>query len=220
MSVQSRLCFTAVLCALFSVFIGGCNDPSSQSTSAAPVTPGEVPSGISLSGTPPKSITAGAHYDFRPVVKNASSTSLRFSVTNLPGWAKFDSGSGRISGTPTPLDAGSYKQISISVRDRAASAALPPFTLAVLSGSSVVATISWTPPTPQVNEPAPLDLAGYRIYYGTSEAGMTRVATVADPTSASYVVDNLSPGRWYFAVSAYDVAKDESVLSPAVAVTL
>jgi Fibronectin type III domain len=84
----------------------------------------------------------------------------------------------------------------------------------------VVATISWTPPTAEVNQTAPLDLAGYRIYYGTSEAGMTHIVTVADPTSTSYVVDNLSPGTWYFAVSSYDAAQAESVLSPAVAVTL
>jgi hypothetical protein len=220
MSVRLRSYSIALLCTLLSALIAGCNDPSSQSSNAAPVTPGEITNHLSISGTPPKSITAGANYNFHPVVTNASSSSLHFSVANLPVWAKFDSGSGTLSGTPAPLDAGLYPQITISVSDGAASATLPPFALAVLSGSSVVATISWTPPTAEVNQTAPLDLAGYRIYYGTSEAGMTHIVTVADPTSTSYVVDNLSPGTWYFAVSSYDAAQAESVLSPAVAVTL
>lgn len=220
MSVQIRFCFMALLCAVLSVPIGGCNDPSSQSTSAAPAAPAEINSHLAISGSPSKSITAGAHYSFHPLVTNASSSSLRFSIANLPVWAKFDAGSGTLSGTPTPLDAGLYPQITISVSDGAASATLPPFALAVLSGSSVVATISWTPPTPEVNQPEPLNLAGYRIYYGTSKAGMTHIVTVSDATSTSYVVDNLSPGTWYFAVSSYDVARAESVLSPALAVTL
>jgi len=220
MSGQIRFCFMALLCALLSAPLGGCNDPTSESTSAAPVAPGEINSHLTISGTPPKSITAGAHYNFHPVVTNASSSSLRFSIANLPTWAKFDAGSGTLSGTPTPVDAGNYRQISISVSDGAASASLPPFALAVLSGSSVVATISWNPPAPAVNPPEPLNLAGYRIYYGTSEAGMTHIVTVADATSTSYVVDNLSPGTWYFAVSSFDSAHTESILSPAVAVTL
>lgn len=230
MSVQSRFYFMALLCAVLSGPISGCNDTSSgQSASAAPATgaapatpatPGEIDSSITISGTPAQSITAGAHYNFHPVVANASSSTLKFSVSNLPTWAKFDSGSGTISGTPAPTDAGKYPQITISVSDGADSASLPPFTVAVLSGSSVVATISWTPPTAQANPAAPLNLAGYRIYYGTSEAGMTHIVTVTDPTSTSYVVDNLSPGTWYFAVSAYDASKAESVLSPAVGVGL
>ena len=226
MSVQFRFCSMALLCAVLSGPISGCNDTSSgQSSSAAPATgatpaaPGEINGSITISGTPAPSITAGAHYNFHPVVANAGSSTLKFSVSNLPNWAKFDAGSGTISGTPAPTDAGKYPQITISVSDGAASASLPPFTLAVLSGSSVVATISWTPPTAQANQAAP-DLAGYRIYYGTSEAGMTHTVTVTDPTSTSYVVDNLSPGTWYFAVSAYDASKAESVLSPAVGVGL
>jgi hypothetical protein len=219
MLVRFRSCSIALSCALLSALIGGCNDSSGQSSSAAPVTPGEITSTITISGSPPKSVTAGAHYNFHPIVTNAGSSSLRFSVANLPVWAKFDAGSGTLSGTPTPLDAGLYPQITISVSDGAASATMPPFALAVLSGSPVVATISWTPPTAQVSQ-GPLELAGYRIYYGTSEAGMTRIVTVTDPTSTSYVVDNLSPGTWYFAVASYDAAKTESVLSPAVAVAL
>ncbi len=34
--------------------------------------------------------------------------------------------------------------------------------------------------------------------------------TVANPGPARYVVDNLSPATWYFAVTAYDVGGLES----------
>jgi hypothetical protein len=223
MSVHVRSYFAAVLFAVLFATVGGCNNTSSPSTSGGSVTPGAISpstSAIAISGTPVDTVTAGASYSFQPIVTHASSTSLHFSVTNPPVWAKFDASSGALSGTPAALDAGSYPQIVIAVSDGAGSASLPPFTIAVKSGSSVVATLSWTPPTPDVKQPAPLNLAGYRIYYGTSEAGMTKVVTVNDPTSTSYVVDNLSPGTWYFAVSAYDTAQAESALSPAVAVNL
>ena len=53
-----------------------------------------------------------------------------------------------------------------------------------------------------------------------SPAGMTHVVTVADPTLASYMIENLGSGKWYFAITSYDTDKTESVPSGTVAVTL
>ena len=96
-------------------------------------------------------------------------------------------------------------------------AALAPFTVNVTSGSSVVATVTWTLPTLNAAEET---VTGYRIYYGTSVAGMTQVANIADPTATSYVISNLSPGTWYFAIASYDSDQTMSPLSPTVAVNL
>jgi hypothetical protein len=65
------------------------------------------------------------------------------------------------------------------------------------------ATLSWAPVTKRSDGAALTDLAGYRIYYGTSPAAVTRTVVLADPKATSYVVTRLTPGTWYFAVAAY-----------------
>jgi hypothetical protein len=57
------------------------------------------------------------------------------------------------------------------------------------------------------------NLAGYRIYYGTSSSAMTQRIQVANPGIASYVVSNLSPATWYFTVRAYSSTGAESIAS-------
>jgi hypothetical protein len=65
------------------------------------------------------------------------------------------------------------------------------------------ATLSWAPVTKRTDGAALTDLAGYRIYYGTSPAAATQTVVVADPKATTYVVTRLTPGTWYFAVAAY-----------------
>lgn len=172
---------------------------------------------LAISGVPAKTAAVGMSYSFRPTTTSAGGATLSFAAVHLPGWAKFDPATGSLSGTPTTADVGPYAQITISVSDGAATASLAPFSIDVTSGSSVVATITW--PTPAA-DPSGTALAGYRVYYGTSIAGMTRVADVKDPTATSYVIDNLNPGTWYFAIASYDANKTQSALSPTVAVNL
>jgi len=54
------------------------------------------------------------------------------------------------------------------------------------------------------------DLAGYRVYYGASSGSYPNSITVNNPGIASYVVDNLLPGTYYFVVTAYDTSGNES----------
>jgi len=69
--------------------------------------------------------------------------------------------------------------------------------------TSGTANLNWTPVTQNTDGTPATDLAGYRIHYGTSPAALDSTITEADPTETSYVVTNLSPGTWYFAVAAY-----------------
>jgi hypothetical protein len=62
------------------------------------------------------------------------------------------------------------------------------------------ATISWTPPTENTDGSKAV-LTGYRIHYGTSATSMGKTIDVNGAVT-SYVVENLTPGNWYFAVSA------------------
>jgi hypothetical protein len=72
------------------------------------------------------------------------------------------------------------------------------------------ATVSWRPPTTNTNGTALTDLAGYRIHYGQSPTAMTEVIQISNPGATSYVVENLSHGTWYFAVTAYTTTGVES----------
>lgn len=72
------------------------------------------------------------------------------------------------------------------------------------------ATLTWTAPTTNEDGSALTDLAGYRIYYGTSETTMTTQIQLANPGLLTYVVPNLTPATWYFNMTAYTTANRES----------
>ena len=74
------------------------------------------------------------------------------------------------------------------------------------SSESGSATLSWTAPTERVDNTPLTDLAGYRIHYGQEPGNHSNQVTINNPGIATYVVDNLSSGTWYFAVSALDSA--------------
>lgn len=86
-------------------------------------------------------------------------------------------------------------------------AAAPP----TASGGAV--TINWMPPTENTDGSALTDLAGYDIHYGTASGNYTQSVTVSNAGLATYVVDNLSPGTYYFSVSAVNNSGTESPLS-------
>jgi fibronectin type 3 domain-containing protein len=72
-----------------------------------------------------------------------------------------------------------------------------------------VVTIFWDAPTTNADG-APLnDLAGYKIYYGTSERNYSSEIDAGNVTN--YMVSNLKNGVvYYFAVTAYDTSGNES----------
>lgn len=75
------------------------------------------------------------------------------------------------------------------------------------------ALLSWTPPTTNSDGSALTDLAGYKIYYGTSSGSYSQVVTISDPGLSSHQVNGLSSGTWYFAVSAFDNSGNEGARS-------
>jgi hypothetical protein len=75
------------------------------------------------------------------------------------------------------------------------------------------ATLSWTAPTLDTNGSPLTNLAGYNLHYGKSPTTMTSVIAVNNPASGSYVIRNLAPGTWFFAVVAYDAQAVESAIS-------
>lgn len=75
------------------------------------------------------------------------------------------------------------------------------------------ATLSWIPPTENEDGSALTNLAGYRIFYGTSAGNLNQVINLANPGLTRYVIENLSAGTWYFGIRAYSSTGAESAMS-------
>jgi hypothetical protein len=73
------------------------------------------------------------------------------------------------------------------------------------------ATLAWNAPTTNTDGTLLTDLAGYKIYYGTSSGNYTSVIDAGNATT--YTITNLSPGAYYFAVTSYDISGIESAYS-------
>lgn len=74
-------------------------------------------------------------------------------------------------------------------------------------------TLSWLPPVENTDGSPLLDLAGYRVYQGTSATSLSPTQRIDSPGITRIVVDGLSSGTHYFAVSAFALSGAESALS-------
>jgi Putative Ig domain len=187
---------------------------SSATTNTAPV----------ISGTPATTVTAGSAYSFQPTASDANGDPLTFSVANAPSWATFSSTTGRLSGTPSGSQAGSYPNIVISVSDGRASSALPAFGLTVqaaapanrppvISGSpapTVVANQLYSF-TPTASDPDGNTL-GFSIQnrpswatFSTSTGRLSGTPTTSNVGAFSNIVINVSDGQATAALPAFTV---------------
>ena len=171
---------------------------------------------VAISGAPPATVNAGTPYVFQPTATPATGSTISFSVQSKPAWATLSTVTGRLSGTPTGADTGTYANIAISVSDGANTARLTPFTITVANPAAGSATLLWTPPTQNLDGTALTNLAGFHIYYGISANTLTQMVSVGDPASTTYTMANLPQGTWYFAVAAYTADQVESDLSAVV----
>jgi hypothetical protein len=207
-----------ILGLLVAVILSGCVDGGGSTGSSSATT--TVAAGPTISGTPLTSVVGGNAYSFTPATTNPSGAALTFNVKNAPSWATFNSATGELLGTPTAADVGTYANITIGVGDGTTSVSLRAFQIAVTQIANGSATLSWVPPTENTNGTPLTNLAGYKIYYGTSESAMTQTVQIANPGIVTYVVSNLSPGTWYFLIRAYTGANVESGASVVVSKTI
>jgi hypothetical protein len=216
---------TAGLC----VFVAGCGADASGSASQAVDANGSMPidrsatttalAGMQIQGSPAATAKVGQAYSFKPTVPAAmSGAGVKFSITNTPPWAKFDASTGSLTGTPTASQVGTYKNITIAAVSGKQTAALPAFTIVVTEGNSQGnVTLSWQAPTQNADGSALVDLKGYKVHYGTTSRGYSETIQISNAGLMTYVVDNLVAGKYYFAVTAYNSAGQESSLSSEVA---
>lgn len=194
---------------LTAALLGGCGGGSSGSSSPSAAGGNHRPV---LSGAAPPAV-ADQPYSFQPQAEDADGDTLTFTISNRPAWAQFDAATGRLSGTPTMADVGTYANIRISASDGLVRSALAAFSITVVAYGTGTATISWMPPTENTDGTALTDLAGYRIHYGTDPANLDLVAVIDSPGLTSYMIENLGPGRWYFGVTSVTSDGAESALS-------
>ena len=197
--------------ALAALLLSAClSESSDDGASFAEPPPGPTNSAPTISGNPATAVNIGDVYSFTPTASDADGDSLTFSIANMPGWASFNAGTGQLTGQPTLGNIGTYSNISISVSDGAASASLSNFAVSVNQMGNLSTTLSWTAPTQNEDGSTLEDLAGYRIYWGTTPGAYTNSATIDTIGTTTYVVENLSPGTYEFVATAYNATGVES----------
>ena len=163
-----------------------------------------------ISGSPAPQVLVGNNYSFAPLASDADGDPLSFSIQNRPGWAQFDGATGRLSGTASQGTEGSYEGIRISVSDGSASASLQAFSIEVTQAAMGAVTLSWTAPTENQDGTPLTDLTSYTIYYGTDPGSYSESVDVESAGTTTFVVNNLVPDTYYFAITASNSADVES----------
>lgn len=200
-----------ILLPVLGLALSGCSSGSSGGDEPPPGVPANQPP--TLSGTPASTVVQDQQYSFIPTAADADGDSLTFTISNLPAWMDFDEATGALTGTPGMAEIGSYPDIVIEVSDGQDSASLEPFEITVLASATGSLTLSWTPPSRDADGSPLQDLAGYRIHWGTQTGNYPNALQVNEPGIASFLIENLAPGNYFCAVSAFDAAGNESELS-------
>ena len=82
------------------------------------------------------------------------------------------------------------------------------------------ALLSWLPPTENTDKSVLTDLAGYKIYYGTSPGIYGTPIIINNPGLSSILVESLPISDWYFVMTAFNSSGIESSYSIEVSKTI
>jgi fibronectin type 3 domain-containing protein len=144
---------------------------------------------------------------------------MTWTVSGNAAWLALSPASGSNSGTVTSsvnltgLAAGTYSAIiTVTASGSTNSPRQIPvsLTLGASTAGNAGATVTW-----KANSDT--DLAGYKVYQGTSSGTYTAPVVTLPKSTTSYAAAGLQTGTTYFfAVTAYDVAGNESTFSPEV----
>ena len=173
-----------------------------------------------ISGAPPTSVMQGTLYGFQPTANDLDGDVLTFSIANKPAWATFTTSTGRLQGTPSAGDVGTTSGIVITVTDGKASTALTAFNLTVQATATGSATLNWQPPTQNTDGSTLTNLAGFKVYWGTSQGTYPNSVTLNNPGLATYVVGNLVSGTYFFVVTSFNTTGSESSRSNSASKTI
>lgn len=157
-------------------------------------------------------VLVGRSVTVTPTASDPDGDTLTFSVANRPAWMTFSTSTGVLTGTPQAGDVGTY-DVTISVSDGRGAQASDQTRVNVQQQVAGRATLSWDAPSTRTDGSPLTNLAGFKLYYGTSASNLSNMVQVSDPGARSWVIENLTVGTWYFAASAYDQSGMESARS-------
>lgn len=166
-----------------------------------------------ISGTPPASGQVGALYSFTPTANDPDGDVLSFSMESTPPGGTISSATGKFAWTPNA--AGVRSQMAIIAKDPQGLSARLAFGSVTIASAPGSVTLSWDAPTQNTDGSTLTDLAGYTLYQGTSATALSELAQVQASTT-SYIVNALTTGTYYWAVSARNTGGAESVKSASV----
>ncbi len=75
-------------------------------------------------------------------------------------------------------------------------------------------TVHWLPPATNEDGSPLNDLAGYRIYYGTSSGNYSKKIEITGTTTLTYTLNNLPANTYFATVTALDKLGNESQKAP------
>lgn len=93
---------------------------------------------------------------------------------------------------------------------------------------STSATLSWEPPTTNLDGTPLIDLAGFKVYHGKESGNYTEEVDVEssscqemeNKTECTFTIENLDAGKHFFTVTAYDTSGNESQYADEVSKTI
>jgi len=117
--------------------------------------------------------------------------------------------------TDTNISPGAAYQYSVVAFDEANNESSSDMLLVnTLNDTSGIATLSWNPPTENIDNSLLTDLNGYKIYYGLSADALNNAITISNIGVDSYVIENLNVNTtYYFSITAVNAFNSESDLS-------
>jgi hypothetical protein len=169
---------------------------------------GSNPSGegrLSISGTPSPTAQVGHVWTFQPTIHSPDGESYELTVENIPPWMSILPNPWELSGEPLPEDADTHwAHIVVKASDGRTIARLPAFHINVIAQDAATGTafLRWLPPAARANGSPIGKLGGYRVLYGQISGSYSRVIAIDNPGITSYLIEDLGPGTWYFALVA------------------
>ncbi len=180
--------------------------PVSLTVTAAPATIALSPTSLAFTAT-----TSGSNPGNQSIgVNNSGGGTLSWSVTDNANWLTATQSGNTVvaSVNKSGLSAGTYNgTITIAASGATNTPQTVPVSLTISSGTvNQTATLIW-------NANGESDLAGYKIYRATeSGAYGAPIATIVG-NQTSHVVSGLQIGTYFFVITAYDNAGNESAWS-------
>jgi hypothetical protein len=126
------------LIGVIAIGLGACGDEETETETAQATSPNRAPI---INGTLSAVAYEGEAYEFVPTASDPDGDPIAFGIHAKPGWADFDTATGRLSGTPGSSDRGMHRGIVIVVSDGEAETPLPTADIEVMP-----VPVSNTPP--------------------------------------------------------------------------